>query len=111
MHIPFSSTTEIKTSEGTIWDYEINKDIGISYQELHTRGPASGNYLNAVCHEIYFIIEGTATFVIEGTSYPVGRNDIVVIQPNTPHHIETTSLRYVTITRPDWYEAQYKQVP
>lgn len=110
MHIPFSSTTKISTTEGTIWDYLINKEVGVSYQELHMRGPQTGRYLNKECHEIYFILEGTATFYVGDDTHQVAAKDIVVVEPNTAHYIETTSLRYVTITRPDWYEAQYEQV-
>jgi len=110
MHIPFEKTTKIPTEEGVIWDYLINKEIGVSYQELKMRGPKSGRYLNEVCHEVYFIIEGTAKFFVGQEIYSVQPKDIVVVEPNTPHHIETSSLRYITITRPDWYEAQYKQV-
>lgn len=110
MHIPFSRTSKITTTEGTIWDYAINKDVGVSYQELTMRGPQVGRYLNRECHEIYFIIEGQATFVVGDHTYRVAERDVVVVEPNTPHHIETTQLRYLTITRPDWYEAQYELV-
>jgi mannose-6-phosphate isomerase-like protein (cupin superfamily) len=113
MHIPFSSTSKISTVEGTIWDYEINKEVGVSYQHLAMRGPKSGRYLNRECHEIYFIIEGSAKFFVDGTEYEVEEveaKDIVVVEPNTPHYIETNNLTYITITRPDWYEEQYEQV-
>lgn len=110
MHIPFSGTGEISTEEGDIWDYPISKEIGVSYQELRMRGPKSGRYLNKVCHEVYFVIKGSAKFVVGDEEYEVGEKDVVVVEPNTAHHIETTDLTYITITRPDWYEEQYEQV-
>ena len=110
MHIPFSSTFKIDTNEGTIWDYEINKDVGLSYQKLHMRGPKTGAYLNKVCHEVYFIIDGSATFGVGDKTYKVNAKDVVVVEPGVPHYIETTGLTYITITRPDWYEEQAQLV-
>lgn len=110
MHIPFSKTKKISTKEGSIWDYLVNDEVGIAYQQLTMRGPKSGRYLNKVCHEIYFIIEGTATFYVGKEIYQVKQKDVVVVLPNTPHYIETSDLKYITITRPDWYEDQYEQV-
>jgi mannose-6-phosphate isomerase-like protein (cupin superfamily) len=108
VHIPFSETERVDSKEGTIWDYFISKEIGVSYQELHARGPESGQYLNTECHEIYFVVEGSAQFSINGEEYTVNEKDIVVVEPNTPHHIKTNNLRYITITRPDWFPEQYK---
>ena len=111
MIIRASNTTKIPSTEGTIWDYPMpNEDIGISYQELNGRGPAKGKYLNKVYHEIYFIISGSAKIFIKGKAYDVGARDIIMVEPNTPHHIETTNLKYITITRPNWYEAQYEVI-
>ncbi len=110
MHIKSSDTTKITSENATIWDYPINPEIGIAYQNLTGRGPLEGKYLNEVCHEIYFIISGTATFHLPHESYEVSAKDVIIIEPNTPHSIEADNLIYITITRPDWYEAQYKQV-
>lgn len=111
MIITFSNTTEIQTTEGTIWDYPMpNKEIGISYQTLSGRGPAKGRYCNTVCNEIYFIIKGSATFYIAESTHEVREKDVVIVEPNTSHHFETEHLEYITITRPDWYEEQYKAV-
>ncbi|MEN9390674.1 MAG: hypothetical protein RLZZ283_774 [Candidatus Parcubacteria bacterium] len=110
MLIKFSDTSKIETVEGTIWDYPISKDIGISYQNLKTRGPATGKYLNHECHEIYFVISGVATFKTTTESHEVGPHDVVVMEQNVAHHIETDGLEYITITRPDWYEGQYETV-
>ena len=109
MIIKFSETTKT-TAEGDIWDYPINKDVGLSYQILNSRGPKSGKYLNKVCQEIYFIIKGTAVFYINDNRYEVKEKDVVIVEPNTPFHIETNRLEYIIVTRPDWYEEQYQEI-
>lgn len=110
MHIPHNKSEKIDAEGCTVWDYPISKDMGVAYQHLTMRGPESGRYLNKVCHEIYFIIKGFVTFFVGDDKYTVGAKDVVVVEPNTAHHIETENLEYITITRPDWYEEQYEQV-
>ena len=110
MLIKFSKTEKFDRKEGTIWDYPISQDIGIAYQVLKSRGPKDGKYLNKECSEIYFVIEGEAKFVLNNIEYKVQKNDVVVVPENTPHFIDTKFLKYITITRPDWYEGQYETV-
>lgn len=111
MIIRSSDATKIPFPEGTIWDYPMpNEDIGISYQELHGRGPAKGKYLNKVCHEIYFIISGSASVYMNSSNSEVTTNDVIIVEPNTPHYIKAKNLKYITITRPNWYEKQYEVV-
>lgn len=111
MIIKFSQTTKFPLTGGGIWDYPMpDKTLGISFQTLEGRGPEKNQYLNNVCHEIYFIIKGHGTFVINGKKHDVKEKDVIVIEPNIPHYIETQHLEYITITRPDWYEEQYEEV-
>ena len=110
MHIQSSTSKEITTPEGTIWKYLVNKEVGISYQTLATSSPESGRHLNKEVHEIYFIIQGTATFTVGDDEYEVGERDIVVVEPMASHSIKTQGLTFVTITRPDWFFEQYEHV-
>ena len=111
MLIKARDAEKILVPEAAIWDYKFpTEDIGVSYQTLNGRGPKQGRYLNTVCHEIYFIVNGSATFYVKDQVYTVGERDIVVVEPGTPHYIETSNLTFITITRPNWYEAQYKEV-
>lgn len=87
-----------------------SEDIGISFQTLDGRGPRKGRYLNTVCHEIYFIIKGSALFYIKDEKHEVKERDVIIIEPNTAHHIEARNLEYITITQPNWYKEQYQEV-
>lgn len=111
MHIPFSSTGTSSEPGNIIRDYEISKEVGMSYQELSGRGPKSGRYLNKVCSEIFFVVNGSGVFVVGDERYQVQEKDVVVVEPNTPFHIETDNIVYITITRPNWYEEQYELIP
>ncbi|WP_291036407.1 cupin domain-containing protein [Herbiconiux sp.] len=110
MHIPASSSREITTPDGTIWKYAVKDEVGISYQTLNTSSPESGRHLNKEVHEIYFIIQGTATFTVGDETFEVSDRDIVVVEPMVAHSIETDGLTFMTITRPDWFFEQYEHV-
>jgi mannose-6-phosphate isomerase-like protein (cupin superfamily) len=110
MHIPASTSKEINTLEGTIWKYSLNPDVGISYQTLTMRSPQSGQHLNKETNEIYFIVKGTAKFLVGDKVYDVGEKDVVVVEAGIAHYIETGALTYLTVTRPDWKFEQYQHV-
>lgn len=110
MHIPASKSKEINTLEGTIWKYFLSSEVGISYQSLAMRSPQSGRHLNKETSEIYFIVNGTAKFVVGDKEYDVGEKDVVVVEAGIAHYIETRALSYLTITRPDWKFEQYQHV-
>lgn len=111
MIIHASESTKIPIPEGTIWDYPLpKKEIGISCQTLDGRCPRKGKYCNTVCHEIYFIIRGKAKVYMKDEQHDVGKGDIIIVEPNTPHYLEANNLQFITITRPNWYEEQYKIV-
>lgn len=110
MYIPFGDSKEVKTPEGTIWKYFLNKDVGVSYQTLKMRSPRAGQHLNKETNEIYFILEGTAKFVIGDDEYDVSEKDVVAVEAGIAHYIETEDLTYLTITQPDWNVEQYEHV-
>jgi mannose-6-phosphate isomerase-like protein (cupin superfamily) len=111
MVIKSANTSKIPIPGGTIWNYPLpSEDIGISYQELNGPGPLRGWYLNTVCHEIYFVISGTAVFFIKDKKYDVEQNDVIIVEPNSKHKIDAKNLKYITITKPDWYEGQYQEI-
>lgn len=112
MHIKSTKAKKIIVDEGVIFDYPMpNEELGISYQILHGRCPVKGRYLNTKVHEIYFIISGSATFFLGSKKFTIGKNDIIIVKPNTPHHLENVkNLKFITITRPNWYPEQYKLI-
>ena len=110
MHILAGTSNEIATPDGTIWKYLVTNEVGISYQTLTTSSPKIGQHLNKEVHEIYFILQGTATFTVGDDVYEVGERDIVVVEPMAAHSIKTEGLTFMTITRPDWFYDQYEHV-
>lgn len=94
---------------GKGWDYPLpTEDIGISYQEYDGKAPDHGRWINTVCWEAYFIIDGTATIEIDSTTYEAQARDLLVILPGQKVRMTARQLKLLTITKPNWYESQAK---
>lgn len=110
MIVRFSDTEKFEMPEGTGWDYDLGKDIGIAYEELHTRGPQKGQYFNKVCRHIYVVLQGEATFIVNDQIFHAQEKDVVVVEPNASHYIKTSGVKFVVITKPDWYPEQAENI-
>ncbi|OGK29254.1 hypothetical protein A3D06_00835 [Candidatus Roizmanbacteria bacterium RIFCSPHIGHO2_02_FULL_40_9] len=108
MFIKKSQSTPIKTdNDSTIWDYPMpSEEQGISYQELNGRLPKKGWYKNIKCHEIFFIISGSATVTIEDETQDANEGDMVIIEPGQKHYGIYQQTKLITITTPNWYDEQ-----
>lgn len=73
----------------------------VAYQETAT-GHAEEFY-----HEksafIYYIIEGSGTWIIEDVEYPVEKDDVVIVPPGKSFYFKG-NLKQLCITAPAWEE-------
>jgi mannose-6-phosphate isomerase-like protein (cupin superfamily) len=72
---------------GAVTGYAVTETAGRSTGDvalLTVRG-RHGKVKDLVSDRFYVITEGTGEFIIEGLSYPVAQNDVVVIPPNTSY--------------------------
>jgi mannose-6-phosphate isomerase-like protein (cupin superfamily) len=108
MVIKAANATKIPIEEGVIFDYPLpTEEMGLAFETLNGRCPPKGKYKNAVCHETYFIINGSASFFIDGNVYSVEPKDIVQISPESVYYLTTDQLEVIIISRPNWYEKQF----
>jgi mannose-6-phosphate isomerase-like protein (cupin superfamily) len=102
---------EVDQPGARIFDYNLSPfQAGISYQELDGRVPESGAGRNAVCEELYYILDGSAEIWIDEVKYQAEPGDVVMIKPGSPSYLIADNLRILTITVPDWYEDQHENV-
>lgn len=50
--------------------------------------------------ELFYVVSGNGTFVAEGSEFPVGKNDMVIINPQVQHtekSLYTTPLEYIVL--------------
>lgn len=50
--------------------------------------------------ELFYVVSGTGSFVAEGIEFPVGKNDMVIINPHVQHtekSLHTTPLEYIVL--------------
>ena len=112
MIIKKQQTTVESFAKGSIWDYPIpDEQLGISYQEHNGRVPEKGWGMNTVCFEAYYIIGGTAEVCIDDEQDTIQAGDVVILKPGSKSYLIADHLRIVTITQPNWYKEQYKEIP
>jgi mannose-6-phosphate isomerase-like protein (cupin superfamily) len=93
-----------------IYDYPLpGVGFGISYQEYSEgRHPKKGAWKNTVCEEAYFILDGGAIVYLDGNANQVSEGDIIVIPVKHTVYLETTGVKLLTITNPDWFAEQHE---
>ncbi|MDE5908862.1 MAG: AraC family transcriptional regulator [Lachnospiraceae bacterium] len=50
--------------------------------------------------ELFFVVNGSGSFIAEGSEFPVGKNDMVIINPHVQHtekSLHTTPLEYIVL--------------
>ena len=94
-----------------VWDYKLpDEGIGIAVQKLNGRVPDSGQLMNTVCNEIFYVISGSGVVFIEGEKYEVGEGDIFTIDAGQKSCIIAKDLNFVAVTSPDWYPEQCETI-
>ncbi|MFZ2025003.1 MAG: cupin domain-containing protein [Microgenomates group bacterium] len=85
------------------------KDIDGAVVNVTGRYPEKGHVVNKVCREIAYIIEGNGQVVIEGKSFDVKSEDLIVIDKGEQFSWEG-NLRLFIYCTPAWSHEQHKQV-
>ena len=71
----------------------------VAYQETE-RGHGE-EFFHEKSHFIYYIIEGTGTWIIEDSEFSVAAGDVVIVPPGKRFYFRGT-LKQVCITAPAW---------
>lgn len=64
-----------------IYKHQISHNLSRDYFNVHTHP----------CYELYFMIRGTGSFVVEGHEYPLHPNSMVILRPGEMHRAEIDS--------------------
>ena len=105
-----SEIEEILGSEGSKikqYFHPHNTLNGIGYSLAHfTLEPGKKTILHKIkSSEIYFILEGEATLMIDDERHQVKKDDSVYVPPSSKQYIENTgtvNLRFLCIVEPAW---------
>jgi mannose-6-phosphate isomerase-like protein (cupin superfamily) len=68
-----------------------------------------GAYVNQVSDRVYFILSGQGTVVVGSEKYDVVKDDLIVVNKNTPHLI-AGELSFLIITAPPFDPANEQSV-
>jgi len=98
-----------KWSEGgwTIFDYDLKtKDIGIALQEVNGK---SQYMINKKCDEFGFVISGSGKLFVEDKEFELKEESAFHI-PIGKKSLIKGNIKFITITRPDWFPEQCEMV-
>ena len=108
-----NNAVQIKKHGVDMWLYgseESCPNAAVAYQETKT-GHAE-EFLHEKSVFVFYIIEGSGTWVIEDNEYPVKATDVVIVPPGKRFYYKG-NLKQVCITAPAWeekYERHIRQV-
>lgn len=101
--------TSIENAEHYVWGeacdgWHLLKSDRLSViQECMPPGTAEQRHYHERAQQVFYILEGRATFEIDGQINTMERGQSVHIPPGTPHRIqnnEITDLRFLVISEP-----------
>lgn len=81
-----------------IWEYGINPDFSGALIEIDGE---HGAMKNVGEDRIYFIIEGSGTFLMDEIEHPVAANDVIFVPKSTPYNIIGT-MRFFLVCSPEF---------
>jgi mannose-6-phosphate isomerase-like protein (cupin superfamily) len=93
-----------------MWIYNGREDCAqaaVAYQE--TSVGHSEEFRHNKSAFVFYIIEGSGEWVIDGTPYPVEATDVVIVPPGTKFFYRG-NFKQVCITAPAWEEAYEESV-
>ena len=113
MKLSFRNTkAEALSGDGVVWDYPVpDEQIGFARQKLNGRVPEKGFYVNKVCHELVYILQGSGTLILESKKIKFEPGDLLVIPPGKKSAIIAHHVILLTITRPNFYADQCALIP
>lgn len=111
MIIKRTNATPETFGNGKVFDYPMGETtVGISYQEHHGRVPEKGWGINTMCWEAFYVISGKAEVFVDEDHDVIESGDVVVLKPGQKSYIIAENLKLLTVTKPDWFKEQYKEV-
>lgn len=84
------------------WHLVNSKALSV-IQELMPPGTAEINHKHSISQQFFYILDGQATFFIDGTEYTIEKNQGIHIKPNIPHQIKNQTkedLEFIVISQP-----------
>lgn len=106
----FRDTKVFKSPTNTTYEYNIeDKDINYCVVDIDGRFPLHGYAVNRICKEMAHILSGSGKLMIDGESYDLQQDDVVLIEPNERYYWEG-KMRLGLPCSPAWYPEQHEEI-
>ncbi len=99
------------SSDGFVFEYpSVNKKVGMAISELNGRIPDKGLMKNNICHEVYYVLSGTAKVFIDNIFFEIEEGDVFHIDAGKEFYVEADNLKLVIPTNPSFYPEQWENI-
>ena len=106
----FNNSELFKGDTNRTYEYHIeDKDINYCIVEITGRFPVNGRLVNSICKEMVHILEGEGKIVVDGVTYNLKHDDVVLIKPGEKYYWEGY-MRVGASCSPAWYPEQSHNV-
>lgn len=98
-----------ETSEAYDWGFKckgwhlVNTEELSVIQELMPPGTEEVQHQHSKSQQFFFVLNGEATFIVEGKAYKVRQNEGIHIKPNIVHQVKNETevdLAFIVISQP-----------
>lgn len=87
------------------WSYTSSKDLSNGSVAVIEVNGNHGKVMSKISNRIYYIIEGNGIFIVDGKKLDVKKDDVVIVEKNTPYDYEG-KMKLFLVHIPAWDEAQ-----
>lgn len=95
----------------TFHDYKFPfTDASLGVSEIHARYPQTGYDIDEKVDAYWYIEKGIATIFIGGEQYIVEPGDMIHIPKGEKYFIDTTYVKLVVCSIPNWYPEQHNHL-
>lgn len=99
------------SESGFVYSYPgTNQYLGIAVADFNGRVPDRGKMKNNICHEMYYVLSGSARVFINDMILNVHEGDAFQINPSEEVYVEAHNFKIVISTSPAFYPEQWENV-
>lgn len=102
----FKGTELFEGQTNKTYEYNIeDSDINYCIVEINGRFPHKGRLMNEVCKEMVHILDGKGVLTVEGKTYKLKKDDVVLINKKEKYYWEG-NMKVGASCTPAWYPEQ-----
>lgn len=106
----FKEAELFENGKNKTYEYNIeDKDINYCIADINGRSPQKGFVVNHKCKEMIHVLSGGGILFINGKTFHLKQDDVVLIQPEEKYYFEGKMRLGIPCT-PAWFPEQHEEI-